>query len=125
VLSSRNRWHPAPKPSGLPIGVRRIGSFCVASVLIADGHAMLAHSRLSGFSEKQYAVSALRAGAAGYVAKDQAPEEFMRAVQTVLAGRRYVSSTLGDTLICALDGSGDQPLHASLSQRDALRNQLR
>ena len=73
---------------------------------------------ISGFSEKQYAINVLRAGAAGYLAKDQAPEEFMRAVHTVLAGRRFVSAALSEMLVSALDEPTEQPLHASLSQRE-------
>ena len=73
---------------------------------------------LSGFSEKQYAVNVLRAGAAGYLAKDQAPEEIMRAVHTVLAGERYVSSARDDALSCEPAAGADQPLHAALSQRE-------
>jgi two-component system, NarL family, invasion response regulator UvrY len=71
---------------------------------------------LSGFAEKQYAVNVLRAGASGYVAKDQAPEELRRAVHTVLAGKRYVSETVNEALVSP--GATDQPLHASLSQRE-------
>src|SRR6185437_7306049 len=48
---------------------------------------------VSGYAENQYAVNVLRAGAAGYLAKDEAPEEFMRAVHTVLAGRRFVTES--------------------------------
>jgi two-component system invasion response regulator UvrY len=73
---------------------------------------------ISAFSEKQYAIYALRAGAAGYLAKDQAPEDFMRAIHTVLAGRRFVSTTLAEMLVGALDEPADQPLHATLSQRE-------
>jgi len=73
---------------------------------------------MSGFAEKQYAINVLRAGASGYLAKDQAPEEFMRAVHTVLAGRRFVSATLSEMLVTALDEPTDQPLHAALSQRE-------
>jgi two-component system invasion response regulator UvrY len=73
---------------------------------------------VSGFAEKQYAINVLRAGAAGYLGKDQAPEDFMRAVHTVLAGRRFVSPTLSDMLVRTLDEPGDQPLHAGLSQRE-------
>jgi DNA-binding NarL/FixJ family response regulator len=73
---------------------------------------------ISAFSEKQYAIYALRAGAAGYLAKDQAPEDFMRAIHTVLAGRRFVSATLAEMLVGALDEPADQPLHSSLSQRE-------
>jgi two-component system invasion response regulator UvrY len=73
---------------------------------------------ISAFSEKQYAIYALRAGAAGYLAKDQAPEDFMRAIRTVLAGRRFVSTTLAEMLVGALDEPADQPLHSTLSQRE-------
>ena len=73
---------------------------------------------ISGFSEKQYAINVLRAGASGYLAKDQAPEEFIRAVHTILSGRRFVSATLSEMLVSALDEPTDQPLHATLSQRE-------
>jgi DNA-binding NarL/FixJ family response regulator len=73
---------------------------------------------ISGFAEKQYGIMVLRAGAAGYVAKDQAPEEFMRAVHTVLAGRHFVSAELSGMLVNALDEPSNQPLHAVLSQRE-------
>src|ERR1700757_1186721 len=85
---------------------------------IRSGHPDTRVLVISGFSEKQYAINVLRAGASGYLAKDQAPEEFMRAVHTVLAGRRFVSATLSEMLISALDEPTDQPLHASLSQRE-------
>lgn len=73
---------------------------------------------VSAFGERQYATYALRAGAAGYFAKDQPPEEFMRAVRTVIAGRRYVSAALAEALADALDEPADRPLHAALSQRE-------
>ena len=72
---------------------------------------------LSGFPEQQYALNVLRGGAAGYVAKDQAPAEILRAVHTVLSGERYMSQTLSDALGSGADLS-EQPLHASLSQRE-------
>jgi two-component system, NarL family, invasion response regulator UvrY len=73
---------------------------------------------ISGFAEKQYGIMVLRSGASGYIAKDQAPEEFLRAVRTVLAGRRFVSAELSDMLVNALDEPGNQPLHSVLSQRE-------
>ena len=85
---------------------------------IRSGHPETRVLVISGFSEKQYAINVLRAGAAGYLAKDQAPEEFMRAVHTVLAGRRFVSAALSEMLVSALDEPTEQPLHASLSQRE-------
>jgi two-component system invasion response regulator UvrY len=85
---------------------------------IRSGHPKTRVLVISAFSEKQYAIYALRAGAAGYLAKDQAPEDFMRAIHAVLAGRRFVSATLAEMLVGALDQPADQPLHATLSQRE-------
>lgn len=85
---------------------------------IRAGHPETRVLVMSGFSEKQYAINVLRAGASGYLAKDQAPEEFMRAVHAVLAGRRFVSARLSEMLITALDEPADKPLHAALSERE-------
>lgn len=85
---------------------------------IRTGHANTRVLVISAFAERQYALYALRAGAAGYFAKDQPPEEFMRAVHVVLAGRRYASAALAELLVDALDEPTEQPLHAALSQRE-------
>lgn len=73
---------------------------------------------VSGFPERQYAVNVLRAGASGYLSKESAPEELVKAVQLVLAGHRYVSSALAEQLVTDLDGNPDAPMHASLSERE-------
>jgi len=73
---------------------------------------------VSGYAENQYAVNVLRAGAAGYLAKDEAPEEFLRAVHTVLAGRRFVTESLRELLLSELDEPTDRPMHTSQSQRE-------
>ena len=85
---------------------------------IRSGHQDTRVLVISGFAENQYAINVLRAGASGFIAKDQAPEEFMRAVHTILAGRRFVTSTLSEMLIGALSEPTDQPIHTSLSQRE-------
>ena len=86
-------------------------------------HVRAAHPNLpiliaSSFPEKQYAVNALRAGASGYVAKDQPPEAFLRAVHTVLNGRRFISTSLAELLVEGLDNPSDRPIHTELSQRE-------
>jgi DNA-binding NarL/FixJ family response regulator len=73
---------------------------------------------VSGYPERQYAVNVLKAGAAGYLQKEAAAEELIRAVNTVLAGRRYVSGTLAEQLVKDLDADRDQPAHAALSERE-------
>lgn len=72
---------------------------------------------LSGYPERQYALNVLRAGARGYIGKDGAPEELLKAVRTVLQGRRYVSESLAELLLLDLD-RGDKPLHSVLSDRE-------
>jgi DNA-binding NarL/FixJ family response regulator len=73
---------------------------------------------LSGYGERQYAVNVLRAGASGYLTKDAAPEELLKAVRIVLTGRRYVSAALAELLASDLREGSDQPPHARLSTRE-------
>lgn len=54
---------------------------------------------LSQFDEELYAERALRAGALGYVMKEQASKEVVDAMRTVLAGRIYVTSTMTARLL--------------------------
>ena len=73
---------------------------------------------LSGFPERQYAVNVLRAGASGFLSKESAPEELLKAVRTVLSGRRYVSPVLAELLASELDADSQQPMHSRLSERE-------
>jgi len=85
---------------------------------IRSGHPDTRVLVMSGFAENVYAVNVLKAGAAGYLSKDQGADEILRAVRTVLAGRRYVSAALSEMLVDALDEPPEQPAHAILSQRE-------
>lgn len=73
---------------------------------------------LSAYPERQYAVNVLKAGASGYLSKESAPDELMKAVNQVMAGKRYVSSSLAELLVSELDTDHDKPLHAGLSERE-------
>ena len=73
---------------------------------------------LSGFSEHQYALNLLRAGASGYVAKESAPEQLVTAIRTVMHGRKYVSPAVAQMLLNDLGSTSDQPLHVRLSERE-------
>jgi DNA-binding NarL/FixJ family response regulator len=73
---------------------------------------------LSVHSEDQFAVRVLKAGASGFLNKDSAPEELVKAVRKVLGGGRYVSTTLGEKLAMKLDQPGDQLPHQTLSDRE-------
>ncbi len=73
---------------------------------------------MSGLPERQYALNVLRAGARGYLSKEGAPDELLKAVRTILDGRRYVSPGLAELLVSELDQDSDKPLHARLSERE-------
>ncbi len=73
---------------------------------------------LSAYSETQYAVNLLRAGAAGYVNKEAASTQLVSAVRTVVQGRKYVSPALAQILAEGVATDADKPLHGQLSQRE-------
>jgi two-component system invasion response regulator UvrY len=73
---------------------------------------------MSGLPERQYALNVLRAGARGYLSKEGAPDELLKAVRAILDGRRYVSPALAELLVSELDQDADKPLHARLSERE-------
>jgi len=73
---------------------------------------------VSGYPERQYAANVFKAGAMGFLPKQSPPEEILKAVGTVLSGRRYVSAALAELLVDQLDQDADQPPHAALSERE-------
>jgi two-component system invasion response regulator UvrY len=73
---------------------------------------------LSAYPEEEYAVRALRAGAAGYVTKKASPEELVRAVRRLAQGLRYMSPAAAEELIGALGNGLDQAPHERLSDRE-------
>ena len=73
---------------------------------------------LSMHSEEQYAVRALRAGAAGYLTKETAPERLLDALRRVVDGGRYISPSLADRLAQELVNDTSRPLHETLSDRE-------
>ena len=57
---------------------------------------------LSMHPEDQYATRVLKAGAAGYLVKDSAPDELVNAIHRVVGGGKYVSATLAEKLALGL-----------------------
>ncbi len=68
--------------------------------------------------EEQYAMRTLKAGAAGYLTKESAPEELITAMRTVLRGGKYVSASLAERLASELAAGTEAPLHQKLSDRE-------
>lgn len=71
---------------------------------------------LSLFPEEQYALRAFKAGASGYVTKESASEEIVKAVRKVLGGGKYVSPSLGEHLVDTFQ-KGESP-EETLSDRE-------
>jgi two-component system, NarL family, invasion response regulator UvrY len=73
---------------------------------------------LSMHPEDQYGKRILRAGASGYMNKESAPEELVKAVRKLLAGGRYVSAALAEKLAADLSPDAGRPIHEVLSDRE-------
>ncbi len=73
---------------------------------------------LSVYPEEQYGLRTLRAGAAGYLTKDQSPELLARAVRQVAAGHRFLSPALADRLLEGLERGYAGARHELLSARE-------
>ena len=73
---------------------------------------------LSMHPEDQYGKRVLKAGAAGYMNKESAPEELIKAIRKVAAGGRYVSPALAEKLAFDLNQDAGRPLHENLSDRE-------
>ena len=73
---------------------------------------------LSMHPEEQYAVRALRAGAAGYLTKASAPQELIGAIRKASRGGKYVTASLAEKLAFELDADTEKPPHEALSNRE-------
>ncbi len=73
---------------------------------------------LSGFAEEHYATTLLRQGASGYLNKDCDPEDIVKAIRTVVRGRKYISAAVAERLADGLGAESDKALHEQLSERE-------
>ena len=73
---------------------------------------------LSMHAEDQFAVRAIKAGANGYISKDNAAGEVVRAIRKILTGKKYISPRLAEILADALNTDAERPLHETLSDRE-------
>lgn len=73
---------------------------------------------LSIHPEDQYAIRVLKAGAAGYLSKDMAPDELVNAVQRVMLGKKYITASIAEKLASVLDQGSSKAAHEYLSDRE-------
>lgn len=73
---------------------------------------------ISMHPEDQYALRVLKAGASGYIGKDTVHNDLIRAVQTVLLGKKFITPSVAEKLANALNTDNDKSLHEKLSDRE-------
>lgn len=73
---------------------------------------------VSIYPEEQYAVRVIRLGASGYLNKDAATEELLKAVQVILSGRRYIHPFIAEKITLALRNQAGLLPHELLSERE-------
>ena len=69
-------------------------------------------------SEEQIAFRALKLGATGYLSKDAADTELVKAINQVFNGRKYVTPELSEKLLNIMDDTQDKEPHELLSERE-------
>ena len=73
---------------------------------------------LSMYNERQFITKALRQGASGYLTKEHAPEELIKAIRTILSGRRYISESVAEQIADYLAVGGSPNPDEELSARE-------
>lgn len=85
---------------------------------IKSSHPNLPVLILSIHPEEQYALRALKSGASGYLTKDAAPDELVKAVQKILLGKKYISQSIAEKLANTFSADAGINPHESLSDRE-------
>jgi two-component system invasion response regulator UvrY len=74
---------------------------------------------LTMHEEGQYVVRAIQAGAMGYLTKQSAPEQLLKAIRKIYEGGRYLTDEAAETLALRIaKGTGEQSPLDSLSMRE-------
>jgi DNA-binding NarL/FixJ family response regulator len=75
---------------------------------------------MSMYPEDQYALRVLKSGASGYLNKESIHDELIRAIQTVLLGRKFITPSVTARIIDAFETDGNSSFlsHESLSDRE-------
>ncbi len=73
---------------------------------------------LSVYTEEQYAMSAFKAGASGYLTKESAPEELISALRKISRGGKYVTSSLAEKMALRISAIKERLPHDRLSERE-------
>jgi len=72
---------------------------------------------LSVFSEEQYALRVIKTGAKGYLTKESAPDELVKAIRKIIEGENYISAILAEKVLTDIIVD-NKKIHQSLSNRE-------
>jgi DNA-binding NarL/FixJ family response regulator len=73
---------------------------------------------MSMYPEDQYALRVLKAGASGYLGKENIHDDIIKAIQTVQLGKKYITPSIAEKLANALGDANDLQPHELLSDRE-------
>ncbi|MBS1748762.1 MAG: response regulator transcription factor [Bacteroidetes bacterium] len=73
---------------------------------------------MSMHDEDQYALRVLKAGASAYLGKDNIHENIIKAIRTVLLGKKFITPSIAEKLAEALENDANQLPHEKLSDRE-------
>jgi two-component system invasion response regulator UvrY len=73
---------------------------------------------LSIYPEDQYAMRLIKAGAAGYMTKESAPSEVVKALLRVASGKKYISTAVAEILANEIGTDEEKLPHQILSDRE-------
>ncbi len=73
---------------------------------------------LSMYPEDQFAERTIKAGASGYITKESASEELIKALRKIAKGGNYVSNSFAEKLLFKKKTISDQKPHEFLSDRE-------
>ena len=73
---------------------------------------------LSMHPEDRFAVRAIKSGAAGYVTKESAAEELVKAIRQVHSGGKFITPSLTEKIVNSFEPESNRPFHERLSDRE-------
>jgi len=73
---------------------------------------------MSMHPEDQYALRVLKAGASGYLQKETIHDDIVKAIETVLLGKKFITTSIAEKLADTIDMDSSRQIHENLSDRE-------
>lgn len=73
---------------------------------------------MSMYPEDQYALRVLKAGASGYLGKETIHDDLIKAIETVMLGKKFITPSIAEKLADSINMQSNGALHEGLSDRE-------